>query len=308
VTGPLKLGTRGSSLALWQAEWVKATLARSGVAAELVIIKTRGDAEVDRPLHELEGKGFFTKEIEEALRDGRIDVAVHSLKDLPTTLPTGLMLAAVPKRADPAEALVTREAGITSIAGLGPGTKVGTSSLRRVAQIRYLRADLDIVPLRGNVPTRVRKVKEGRDGLDAALLAGAGLERLELAGHIAARLDPLDVMPAPGQGALGLEVRADDRKARGALAPLEDAASACQVAAERGLLAALEGGCQAPVAAWVGMRDAGRGMRLFGRVTAPDGSIQVTASADIDDNDPSAAGVAVAGLLRAQGASRLLGR
>ncbi len=308
MTGPLKLGTRGSRLALWQAGWVKAALAQAGVAAELVIIKTRGDAEVDRPLHELEGKGFFTKEIEEALRDGRIDVAVHSLKDLPTTLPTGLMLAAVPKRADPAEALVTRDAGITSVAGLAAGTKVGTSSLRRVAQIRYLRADLEIVPLRGNVPTRVRKVKEGRDGLDAALLAGAGLERLELAGHIAARLDPLDVMPAPGQGALGLEVRADDLKARGALAPLEDAASACQVAAERGLLAALEGGCQAPVAAWVGMRDAGRGMRLFGRVTAPDGSIQVTASADIDDNNPSAAGVAVAGLLRAQGASRLLGR
>src|SRR3989449_4983878 len=131
---------------------------------------------------------------------------------------------------------------------------------------------------RSNVPTRVRKVKEGRDGLDAALLAGAGLERLELAGHIAARLDPLDVMPAPGQGALGLEVRADDRKARGALAPLEDAASACQGAAERGLLAALEGGCQAPVAAWVGMRDAGGGMRLFGRVTAQDGSVQLTAS------------------------------
>ncbi len=308
MTGPLKLGTRGSRLALWQAEWVKAALARAGVAAELVIIKTRGDAEVDRPLHELEGKGFFTKEIEEALRDGRIDVAVHSLKDLPTTLPAGLMLAAVPRRADPAEALVTRDAGITSIAGLAAGTKVGTSSLRRVAQIRYLRADLEIVPLRGNVPTRVRKVKEGRDGLDAALLAGAGLERLELAGHIAARLDPLDVMPAPGQGALGLEVRADDRKARGALAPLEDAASACQVAAERGLLAALEGGCQAPVAAWVGMRDAGGGMRLFGRVTAQDGSVQLTASADIDESNPAGAGVAVAGLLKAQGASRLLGR
>jgi len=308
VTGPLKLGTRGSRLALWQAGWVKAALAKAGVAAELVIIRTRGDAEVDRPLHELEGKGFFTKEIEEALRDGRIDVAVHSLKDLPTTLPAGLMLAAVPKRADPAEALVTRDAGITSIAGLAAGTKVGTSSLRRVAQIRYLRADLEIVPLRGNVPTRVRKVKEGRDGLDAALLAGAGLERLELAGQIAARLDPLDVMPAPGQGALGLEVRADDRKARGALAPLEDAASACQVAAERGLLAALEGGCQAPVAAWVGMRDAGGGMRLFGRVTAQDGSVQLTASADIDESNPAGAGVAVAGLLKAQGASRLLGR
>ena len=303
-----KLGTRGSKLALWQAEWVKAALARAGVAAELVIIKTRGDAEVDRPLHELEGKGFFTKEIEEALRDGRIDVAVHSLKDLPTSLPAGLVLAAVPKRADPAEALVTRESGVTSIADLAAGARLGTSSLRRVAQVRYLRADLDVVPLRGNVPTRVQKVKEGRDGLDAALLAGAGLERLELAGQIAARLDPLDVMPAPGQGALGLEIRADDRKARAALAPLEDPASACQVAAERGLLASLEGGCQAPVAAWVGMRDAGGGMRLFGRVTAQGGSVQLTASADIDASNPAAAGVAVADLLRAQGASRLLGR
>src|SRR5882762_7075788 len=209
---------------------------------------------------------------------------------------------------DPAEALVTREAGVTSIADLAAGARLGTSSLRRVAQVRYLRADLDVVPLRGNVPTRVQKVKEGRDGLDAALLAGAGLERLQLAGQIAARLDPLDVMPAPGQGALGLEVRADDRKARAALAPLEDRASACQVAAERALLASLEGGCQAPVAAWVGMRDVGGGMRLFGRVTAQDGSVQLTASADIDENNPVAAGVAVADLLRAQGASRLLGR
>jgi len=303
-----KLGTRGSKLAMWQAEWVKRALAGAGVAAELVIIKTRGDAEVDRPLRELEGKGFFTKEIEDALRDGRIDVAVHSLKDLPTSLPAGLVLAAVPQRADPAEALVTRERGVTSIAELAAGARLGTSSLRRVAQVRYLRADLDIVPLRGNVPTRLQKVKEGRDGLDAALLAGAGLERLDLQGQIAARLDPLDVMPAPGQGALGLEVRADDRKARDTLAPLEDPASARQVAAERSLLAALDGGCQAPVAAWVGMRDAGRGMRLFGRVTALDGSVQVTASADIDESDPAAAGVVVADLLRAQGASKLLGR
>jgi hydroxymethylbilane synthase len=303
-----KLGTRGSTLALWQAEWVKAALARAGVAAELVIIKTRGDAEVDRPLHELEGKGFFTKEIEEALRDGRIDVAVHSLKDLPTSLPAGLVLAAVPKRADPAEALVTRQAGVTSIAELAAGARLGTSSLRRVAQVRYLRADLDVVPLRGNVPTRVQKVKQGRDGLDAALLAGAGLERLQLAGQIAARLDPLDVMPAPGQGALGLEVRADDRKARAALAPLEDRASACQVAAERALLASLEGGCQAPVAAYCGSGEQGAGSRLYGRVTAQDGSVQVTASAEIDEGEPGAAGVRVADLLRAQGASRLLAR
>ena len=305
----LKLGTRGSELALWQAEWVKAALARSGVTAALEIIKTQGDADVDRPLHLLEGKGFFTKEIEQALLDGRIDVAVHSLKDLPTRLPEGLALGAVPARADPAEVLVTRATGVASLAGLDSGVRIGTSSLRRTAQIRYLRADLDIMPLRGNVPTRVQKVKEGRDGLDAALLAAAGLERLDLQGQIAARLDPLDVMPAPGQGALGLEVRADDRKARDTLAPLEDPASARQVAAERSLLAALEGGCQAPVAAYCGKRDTGNGSEvLYGRVTAQDGSVQITASAEIDAREPAAAGVRVAALLRAQGASKLLGR
>ena len=308
MSGVLRLGTRGSRLALWQAEWVQAALARQGVAAELVVVKTRGDAEVDRPLRELEGKAFFTKEIEDELLGGRIDAAVHSLKDLPTRLPDGLALGAVPARADPAEALVTREAGVAGLAALPGGAKVGTSSLRRVAQIRYLRPDLEIVALRGNVPTRVQRVAEGRDGLAAALLAAAGLERLELGGRIAARLDPLVVMPAPGQGALGLEVRSDDRPTRAALAPLEDAESARHVAAERSLLAALGGGCQAPVAAYVGTRDSGLGTRLFGRVTAPDGSVQITASAEIDARDPAAAGVAVAGLLAAQGASRLLAR
>ena len=308
MSGVLKLGTRGSRLALWQAEWVQAALARQGVAAELVVVKTRGDAEVDRPLRELEGKAFFTKEIEDELLGGRIDAAVHSLKDLPTRLPDGLALGAVPARADPAEALVTREPGVACLAALPAGAKVGTSSLRRVAQIRYLRPDLEIVALRGNVPTRVQRVAEGRDGLAAALLAAAGLERLELGGRIAARLDPLVVMPAPGQGALGLEVRSDDRPTRAALAPLEDADCARHVAAERSLLAALGGGCQAPVAAYVGNRDSGLGARLFGRVTALDGSVQITASADIGDADPAAAGVAVADLLKAQGASRLLAR
>jgi len=293
---------------LWQAEWVRAELARHGVAAELVVIQTRGDADVDRPLHQLEGKGFFTKEIEEALLERRIDVAVHSLKDLPTRLPDGLALAAVPGRADPAEALVTRADDVTGISALAAGARIGTSSLRRVAQIRHLRPDLEVVPLRGNVPTRVAKVKQGRDGLAAALLASAGLERLELAGQIALRLDPLEVMPAPGQGALGLEIRAGEENVRAALAPLEDPASARAVAAERSLLAALGGGCQAPVAAFVGARGSGLGARLFGRVTAQDGSVQITASADIDERDPAAAGVAVAGLLQAQGASRLLTR
>ena len=251
----MKLGTRGSQLARWQAEWVRDRLAANGVRAEIVIIKTRGDAEVDRPLQELEGKGFFTKEIEDALLDGRIDVAVHSLKDLPTTLPPGLAIGAVPPRHDPREALVNGK----SLLDLAPGTRVGTSSLRRVAQVRFLRPDLEVVPLRGNVPTRVRKV-ENREGLDAALLAIAGLERLGLGGK-GSLIDPLDVMPAPGQGALGIEIRADDKSTRKALQSLQDTASAIAVTAERALLAALGGGCQAPIAAWVD------GIRLYGRVT-----------------------------------------
>jgi len=292
----MKLGTRGSQLAQWQAEWVRGRLAALGVKAEIVIIKTRGDAEVDRPLHELEGKGFFTKEIEDALLARHIDVAVHSLKDLPTELPTGLALAAVPARHDPREALV----GGARLGDLPPGARVGTSSLRRVTQVRYLRPDLEVVSLRGNVPTRVRKV-ESHDGCDAALLALAGLERLSL-GERATPVDPLEVMPAPGQGALGLEIRADDRKTRDTLKPLGDAASERAVQAERGLLAALGGGCQAPVAAWVD------GRRLFGRVTASDGAAQLTASADIDGARPQKAGEAVARLLEAAGAASLLAR
>ena len=292
----MKLGTRGSNLARWQADWVQARLQESGVRVEIVIIKTRGDAEVDRPLHEMEGKGFFTKEIEDALLDGRIDVAVHSLKDLPTSLPDGLALAAVPARHDPREALVNGK----TLQELPQGTRIGTSSLRRITQVRYLRPDLDVVPLRGNVPTRVRKVEAG-DGLDAALLALAGLERLGL-GDKATVIDPFDVMPAPAQGALGLEIRADDRTTRAALRPLSDAKSEASVAAERTVLAALGGGCQAPVAAWVD------GLKLYGRVTASDGAVQLTASAEIDPKRPAAAGETVARLLEAEGAASLLAR
>ncbi len=305
---PLRLGTRSSRLARWQAEWVRTELGARGVRAEIVVIRTRGDEEIDRPLHALEGKGFFTKEIEDALLEGRIDVAVHSLKDLPTRLPAGLALAAVPVRADPGEVLVARAPGVASLAGLAPGARLGTSSLRRTAQARHLRPDLEIVPLRGNVPTRLAKVSAG-DGPDAALFAHAGLERLGLTGRGgAARLDPLEIMPAPGQGALGLEIRADDTRTRMALTPLDDPASAAQVTAERTVLAALEGGCQAPVAAYACGAEQGAGSRLYGRVTALDGSVQLTASAELDEGDPAAAGAAVAALLRAQGAPRLLGR
>ena len=285
----LRIGTRGSKLALWQAEWVKAELARHGTAAEIVVIKTRGDAEVDRPFQQMEGKGFFTKEIEDALLAERIDVAVHSLKDLPTKLPDGLMLGPVPERADTRDALIARTGA--SLATLPQGIKLGTSSLR---------PDLDLVPLRGNVPTRVDKVL-AKGELDAALLACAGLARLGLEGKIAARLDPLEVMPAPGQGALGLELRAGDSRTAAALAPLAHAASTAGVTAERALLATLGGGCQAPVAAYT----AGR---LYGRVTAPDGSIQLTASAEIDPADPAAAGRDVARLLQEQGAGKFLAR
>jgi len=292
----MKIGTRGSQLARWQADWVRDRLAEHGVTAEIVVIKTRGDAEVDRPLHELEGKGFFTKEIEDALLDRRIDVAVHSLKDLPTALPPGLALGAIPARHDPREALVSG----ASIAELAAGSRVGTSSLRRIAQVRFLRPDVQVVPLRGNVPTRVKKV-EARDGLDAALLAIAGLARLGLEAK-ASIVEPLDVMPAPGQGALGIEIREDDNATRKALAPLHDRVSAAAVRAERALLAALGGGCQAPVGAFVD------GARLYGRVTERDGAVQLTASASLDDAKPEQAGEAVARLLEGEGAASLLAR
>ena len=310
MSGVLKIGTRGSQLARWQTDWVRDRLTRHALDTEVVVITTQGDADVDRPLHELEGTGFFTKGIEDALLDGRIDIAVHSLKDLPTTFPPGLVLGAVPERVNPRDGLVARDSSVTSIAQLAQGARVGTSSLRRVAQVRYLRSDLEVVSLRGNVPTRVQKVKQGSD-LDAALLACAGLERLGLSEAIAVKLDPFEVMPAPGQGALGIEIRAGDARAAAALRPLDHPETARHVQAERRVLAALGGGCQAPVAAYVqtGTGDGGRGTgRLYGRVTATDGSIQITASAEFDSDNPDATGNAVADLLRAQGALELLAR
>lgn len=293
---PLRIGTRASALALWQTERVRARLAECGYRTERVEIRTTGDLVQDVPLARIGGRALFTKQLDDAMLDGRIDVAVHSLKDLPTSLPDGLALAAVPARHDPREALVNGK----TLQELPQGTRIGTSSLRRITQVRYLRPDLDVVPLRGNVPTRVRKVEAG-DGLDAALLALAGLERLGL-GDKATVIDPFDVMPAPAQGALGLEIRADDRTTRAALRPLSDAKSEASVAAERTVLAALGGGCQAPVAAWVD------GLKLYGRVTASDGAVQLTASAEIDPKRPAAAGETVARLLEAEGAASLLAR
>ena len=301
------VGSRGSRLALAQSAWVMERLAAAGCPAELAIIHTSGDRHQDHAGGPAPGVGIFVREIEAALLEGRIDLAVHSLKDLPTRLPEGLALAAVPQRAEPVEALIVNNGGAAlSIAALPPNARLGTSSLRRVAQAKHLRPDLEIIPLRGNVPTRVKKVKGGDSGLDAALLAAAGLERLGLAGEIAARLDPFEIMPAPGQGALGLEIRADDRATRSTLHALADPATTRAVAAERAVLAALGGGCQAPVAAYVAGKD--ERAVLYGRVTATDGSVQLTASVPLTADDPVASGNEVARLLIGQGAEKFLAR
>ncbi len=235
----LTIASRGSQLALWQAHWVRARLAELGRESRIEIIKTTGDKITDVPLAKVGSKGLFTKEIEEALLDGRADLAVHSLKDLPTELPAGLVLAAIPEREDPRDAILGR-----TLNDLAAGARVGTSSLRRAAQLRRLRPDLIIESVRGNLDTRVRKLEEGQ--YDAIVLAAAGLKRLGWGGKIAEIL-PADVMcPAVGQGALAIETTAARREI---CLALDHAATRAAVTAERGVLAALGGGCQVPIGA-----------------------------------------------------------
>ncbi len=296
----LRIGTRGSELARWQATRVRALLAARGVAAELITIRTSGDeGSRARPAPGTTGKGLFTKEIEDALLGGQVDLAVHSLKDLSAQLPAGLVIAAYPEREDARDALVSARGG--DLASLPQGARVGTSSLRRRAALLAARADLDIVTLRGNVPTRVKKV--GRDGLDAAVLALAGLKRLGLAeGAVPLALDWMP--PAPGQGALALEARADDRAVLDLLRPLDQAAVRCAVEAERAALAELEGGCQAAIGAFCEMgRD---GLVLHVRVFAPDGTRHLSARGPVDPADPAKSGRLVAKDLALQGARDLI--
>ena len=259
----LTIGSRGSQLALWQANWVKGRLEALGEPCVIEIIKTTGDKITDVPLAKVGGKGIFTKEIEEALLDGRIDLAVHSLKDLPTELPPGLGIAAIPEREDPRDAL----AGCT-LRGLPQGAKVGTSSLRRVAQLRALRPDLLMEPIRGNLDTRLRKLEEGQYG--AIVLAAAGLKRLGLDSRISEILSPESMCPAVGQGALAVETRLDDGRAEQVCRGLDDAATRVAVTAERALLASLGGGCQVPIGAYAIL--ASGQLRLTAIVGAPDGT------------------------------------
>lgn len=265
----LRIGTRRSQLALWQAEYVKRTLEtlHPGLQCRLVKIVTKGDKLLDVPLAAIGGKGLFIKEIEEALSRGDIDVAVHSLKDVPSELPPGLCLAALPPREDPRDALLTKETRAT-LQTLRWGARIGTSSVRRGVQLKRLRNDFEIVSVRGNVGTRIKRLDTGE--LDALVLAYAGLKRLGQTNRIAQILDPEICLPAVGQGALALEARQDDRTVLRLLEPLDDPTTRVPVGAERAFLHALGGGCQVPIAG-LG-RLSGDTLQLSGLVASLDGT------------------------------------
>src|SRR5450432_373260 len=263
----LIIASRGSQLALWQARWVSAQLTARGHQCRIEIIKTTGDKITDVPLAKVGTKGLFTKEIEEALLDGRADLAVHSLKDLPTELPEGLVLAAVPEREDARDAVVG-----SPLADLPVGARVGTSSLRRAAQLRHLRPDLQVESVRGNLDTRLRKLDEGQ--YDAILLAAAGLKRLGWGDRIAEILAPEQMCPAVGQGALAIETRVGFD----GVAMLDHAHTHTAILAERGVLRALGGGCQVPIGAYATVSN-GR-LRLLAIVVSPDGAELVPAETE----------------------------
>jgi hydroxymethylbilane synthase len=267
----LTLGTRGSALALWQARHIEKRLRGVGATVDLRIIKTRGDQMLDVPLAKVGGKGLFVKELEDALLAGTIDLAIHSMKDVPGTLPSGLAIVATSSREDPSDALVLPAgAKASSLDGLPAGARLGTSSLRRACQLRTRRPDLTLVPLRGNVDTRLRKLDAGE--LDAIVLASAGLIRLGLGQRITARLAPPGFLPAIGQGALAAECRSDDTEVRELLwRCLHDEPTARAVAAERALLRTLGGDCQTPLAGFGTWSDP-ETLHLVGFVGAADGS------------------------------------
>ena len=267
---PLLIGTRGSPLALWQARHVWARLLALAGLGEgdvgLSVITTSGDRIKDKPLRDFGGKGLFTKEIDEALLRGDVDLAVHSMKDLPTELPSALCIAAVLLRGDVRDAFISNVA--SSLADLPKGARVGTSSLRRQAQVKRLRPDLRVIEFRGNVETRLKKLDTGE--ADATLLAVAGLERLGLLSQITSILSTEEMLPAAAQGAIGVTCRADDAKTRALLATLNDAAAATTVACERSFLACLDGSCKTPIAGLAEIK--GGTLLLRGLILTPDGS------------------------------------
>jgi hydroxymethylbilane synthase len=297
----LRIGTRGSLLAKWQAEFVRKRLfAAAGVEAEIVIIKTSGDKFANAPLTQIGGKGIFVKELEDALMEESIDIAVHSVKDIPTEIPPRLQFPAVFRREDVRDCLIS--ANGATLANLRQGARVGTGSLRRQSQLRHIRPDLDVRDLRGNVDTRLRKAQSGE--YDAILLAKAGLDRLGWSDRITETFSPDIFLPAVGQGAIAAECRLSDTEAADVLATLDDAESRSAIIAERALLSALQGGCQVPLGAWA---RAERGeFILEACVCSVDGSQYVRQRATATPDQAAALGEHVARLLWESGAQSIL--
>jgi hydroxymethylbilane synthase len=308
----LTIGSRGSKLALWQAHWVRDQLVAAGHEIEIRIIRTTGDklqavapgeplpASMAQTVAEAGSKGLFIKEIEEALLAGGIDVAVHSLKDLPTVQPEGLALGAVPRREDARDVFIARSG--QSLQSLPPAARVATSSLRRQTQLRALRSDLVYVAMRGNLDTRLRKLERG--ACEALVLAAAGVHRLSLSEHITSYFSFDQMCPAVGQGALGIEIRADNPHAREAVARLDDPATHQAVRAERAVLRRLGGGCQVPIAAHAVSEDGH--LQLQGLVANLDGTQVIRARATGPEPDPEGLGARVAEDLLRQGAKEIL--
>jgi hydroxymethylbilane synthase len=292
----LTIGSRGSQLALWQARWVQNQIEAMGETTRLLLIKTTGDKITDVPLAKVGTKGLFTKEIEEALLDGRIDLAVHSLKDMPTELPAGLTISAIPEREDPRDAMVG-----TTLADLPQGARVGTSSLRRTAQLLALRPDLKIESIRGNLDTRVKKVEQG---FDAVVLAAAGLRRLGWNDRIADVLPPEVMCPAVGQGALAIETRDDNGAGQTACRRLDHLPTRQAVTAERAVLATLGGGCQVPIGAHATI-DADT-LHIRAVVISPDGRTIIQYEAQGSAADGETIGAFVGTELLANGAREIL--
>ena len=298
----LKVATRKSPLALWQAEYVAARLKEAHVdlVVELVPMSTQGDKLLDAPLAKVGGKGLFIKELEIALMDGRADVAVHSMKDVPVELPLGLHIPVITERGDPRDALVS-PSGAT-LGELPAGARVGTSSLRRKCQVRALHPSLDLVNARGGVHTRLTKLDNGE--FDALILANIGLFRLGLQNRITETLEPERMLPSVGQGALGIECRIGDESTEYLIAPLHDETSSLCNRAERAMNRRLQGGCQAPIAGFAELTDST--LRLRGLVAGRDGTPILFEEKSADAGDPEALGYSLADALLARGAERLL--
>ena len=298
----VRIATRNSPLAVWQAEFVKAELLSQNpdLEVELIGMKTQGDIILDTPLAKVGGKGLFVKELEQGMLDGRADIAVHSMKDVPVEFPEGLHLPVICEREDPFDAFVSNH--YDSIDDLPHGAKLGTSSLRRECQARTRRPDLEVLPLRGNVNTRLRKLDEGQ--FDAIILASAGLKRLGFDERIRGQMTPEQSLPAIGQGALGIETRIDDEAMNALIAPLHDSHTATTVLAERALNRRLQGGCQVPIAGYAILEN--DEVWLRGLVGRPDGTNTLYAEKRGPAAEAEAIGLEVAEMLLAQGADKIL--